>query len=857
MLGCEGSDHFLALTFRSRFPETSMPTHPNRIISSAILSTLAIALSALPSLVFAQAQAVGRGSYLIGRNAAVTKVPTDTWTPSITADYKQKILSNKWWGTLMTGTYSGQLFAHPCAYKADSAGLQAAYPGAAKLQSDPRIFEATFARDLSVGVHGMIAPAAKVARVGHWSVTARWEDAGKTLEATLIQGSPFSFYAVRGGDAEISFAGTPAIWHNEGGVVALTVGGHHWALFAPSGSVWTGSTLLASTLNGKGYLALALLPDNTETTLAFFRKYAYAFVTDTKVSWEYDEARANLTSRYAAVTEAKEGTETGTLFALFRHQWLSAVTPLTAYVYSSARGEMKVGAGREMATAMRFNGVLPVLPAVGYDGNRMNGLIAAVQPRFGDGLPYIVPTETYTAGKSLDKFGEAAQIANITGNLPERDLFVRGMKTLVENWFTADTGNALFYYHKPSNRLIGYPQSFFTGEKGNDHILHWAYFINAAATIAQFDPEWGKKENWGGMVEMLIRDVSAWDPADPLFEQWSYFDPYEGHCWLDGLGFEIGNNHESSSESMNYHAALIKWGMITGNKAVRDLGIFMYVNETRAIEQYWWDVDRKVFPAAYAYPSVGMVWTNGGRYYTWFSEFPYHIGGIQYIPNTAGHLYFGRHPEYVARNFRTSATEVSAYGWYDLQLQYFAYADADSAFALFEKNKVENLTSEVTESAAHTYYHLSSLKAAGRLDTLVTADAPAYAVFRKGDARTYAAFNPDAAPRKVSFSDGFSMDVPARTQIHRIAKAPPGAIRETGGNTNGTHGKTQVRCVKAPFVASSLFFSPGTVKVVFHSQQGKRVAEAVVRGGRLVAPQQLDAKFTGCLAEGIYFMTEY
>jgi hypothetical protein len=834
----------------------------------ALLSALA------PAPASAQVQALGRGSYLTERNAAVTKVPTDTWTASVTPDYKQKILSAKWWGTLMTQPFSGQMFAHPCAYKADSAGLQLAYPGAARLTGDPKIFEAPFVRDLSVGVQGLAAGAAKVARVGHWSVTARWEGGGRTLDATIMQGSPFSYYTLGGGGAILRFAGVPVIRLNRGvpnaldalsglggaSVATVSIQGRHWALFAPTGSSWQpaeGGRALSSTLDGKGYLSVAALPDTTGPTLEYFRKYAYAFVTDTKVSWEYQESAARLITRYTPVTVAKEGTETGTLFALFPHQWMSALTPLTGHAYASARGPMKVCAGREMATAMRFNGILPVLPAAGYDPGRLNGMIAAVQPRFGDGQPYIVPTETYTAGKSLDKFGEAAQIAHIAGNFAERDRLIRGMKTLVENWFTADTGNALFYYHKPSNRLIGYPQSFFTGEKGNDHILHWAYFINAAATIAQFDPEWGKKENWGGMVEMLIRDVTSWDPADPLFEPFSYFDPYEGHCWLDGQGFEIGNNHESSSESMNYHISLIKWGMITGNKAVRDLGIYLYVNETRAIEQYWWDVDDQVFPRGYAYPTVGLVWSNGGRYYTWFSEFPYHIAGIQYIPNTAGHLYFGRRPEYVARNFKAAATEVSAYSWYDLQLQYFAYADPDSAYALFERHKVETLVSEVTESAAHTYYHLSSLKAAGRLDTLVTADAPAYAVFRKGSTRTYAAFNPDAQARKVSFSDGFSMEVPARSQIHKSAAAPPGGIRGGKAFRDGRGQGGTMRRIIAPFTRAlrSLRADARTVTVSFHDLRGARIAEAAVRGGRLIDAAGTE-KTLAESGEGVLFMIE-
>jgi hypothetical protein len=42
---------------------------------------------------------------------------------------------------------------------------------------------------------------------------------------------------------------------------------------------------------------------------------------------------------------------------------------------------------------------------------------------------------------------------------------------------------------------------------------------------------------------------------------------------------------------------------------------------------------------------------------------------------------------------------------------------------------------------------------------------PTYAVFQKGSVRTYTAYNPNSSQQTVTFSDGFAMQVPARTQI--------------------------------------------------------------------------------------------
>jgi endoglucanase Acf2 len=85
---------------------------------------------------------------------------------------------------------------------------------------------------------------------------------------------------------------------------------------------------------------------------------------------------------------------------------------------------------------------------------------------------------------------------------------------------------------------------------------------------------------------------------------------------------------------MNCNAGIILWGINTGNKAIRDMGISMYVNEARAIGQYWWDVDKAVFPSGYNHNAVGMLWTNGGAYTTWFSNDRSAIHGINFRPRT-------------------------------------------------------------------------------------------------------------------------------------------------------------------------------------------------------------------------------
>ena len=75
----------------------------------------------------------------------------------------------------------------------------------------------------------------------------------------------------------------------------------------------------------------------------------------------------------------------------------------------------------------------------------------------------------------------------------------------------------------------------------------------------------------------------------PFLRNW---DAYEAHTWANGIGAgvgEFGNNNESSSESINAWAGLILWGEVTGNKALRDLGIYLYTNEIESINHYWFE----------------------------------------------------------------------------------------------------------------------------------------------------------------------------------------------------------------------------------------------------------------------------
>jgi hypothetical protein len=167
-----------------------------------------------------------------------------------------------------------------------------------------------FAEDLRAGLVGMKSPDTRVASYSDWAVTAEWKAAGGALRATLGHGLPFVYLTKTDPGAvfvRTADAGKLDVWHDANGVLGLTIAGHHYGVFGPSGSAWARSgDSFTSDLAGKDYFSVAVLPDAKPETLELFRRHAYAFVSKTSVSWRYDEAKAELETRFDVATAPRE-----------------------------------------------------------------------------------------------------------------------------------------------------------------------------------------------------------------------------------------------------------------------------------------------------------------------------------------------------------------------------------------------------------------------------------------------------------------------------------------------------------------------------------------------------------------------
>ncbi|HEY0706745.1 MAG TPA: glycosyl hydrolase [Polyangia bacterium] len=734
-----------------------------------------------------EAERVGKGFIAFEKpdsEPVVVDINKKPVKPKVVANFAGPPITNDWWSSLIwqrdpKNPWSYNMYPHPFAMRASAGGLGVVYPNKHIIKGRDYLY--LYQRDFLVGLAGLESPDTRVVSYSDWAVTAEWKGAQGALRATFGHGLPF-VYLTRTGTAPATVT-LPAdkveklkVFHEAGSVVGFTIDGRSYGLFAPGNAVWTrdGATF-QSDLGARDYFSVAALPDDKLETLQAFRRHAYAFVTDTKATWAYDEPTATLATSFKILTELKDdqkGLSKMPIVALYRHQWLNSQAAFLPYEYVSPRGTMKTTAANVFTTSKKFNGVLPTLPDTGkYDKGTLEkfiGLVYREPDHFPLGLSPKPDRDSYWVGKSLGKLANVVQVADAVDEKEVRDQLLQAMANQLQDWFDGRFP-AVFYYDKTWRTLVGLPQSYESGAAMNDHHFHYAYFIQAAAVLAQHRPEWAK--DYGPMVDMLIKDPANWDRKDTRFPFLRSMDVYAGHSWANGAGqYEEGNNQESSSEEINFSTAVILWGAATGNKAIRDLGIFLYTTQVEAIEQYWFDVDQQVYPKGFDYPTAAIVWGAGGRYDTWFDQQPVMIHGINMLPFHGGSLYLGRRPDYVQRNYdiMLKGHDGYIYTWRDYALMFLALADGKKAQAEFDKDKY--FLPEFGNSMAWTYYWIQNMAALGRPDTTVTASVPTHAVFKKGKVRTYSAYNPSDDAVTVKFSDGFELKVPPRQLVRGTQK---------------------------------------------------------------------------------------
>ena len=724
--------------------------------------------------IYAQNVTVGNGGYTTsfpgtdsaGRNAY------PSGSPQLSGNAIGKpVPTNDWWSKLIKENHADNLFNYPMTLRTTNQGLIVSHvPWGVIGDSAP----------IEIGLTGLTTNKTTVSDYSDWTVTMNWNDGSHNLNATSGIGMPFLYFSKGSSDVvEITINSGTATISDEVLLIENASNAKDFVFYAPTGSSWSqNGSVFSSSLNGQNYWSMAMLPENTLNTSTLvnqFKQYAYVFPTNTTTSWGYNEANAKITTTFSVTTEIKEGTNTTMLLGLLPHQWNNlspdSSTP-NDFTYDVVRGKLKTLDGNSFVVENTFKGILPTLPYLanyseGFSPAEMDQKISQIE---NDGLA--TWTDSYNEGQMMNRMIQTARIADQTGDFEARDKMIATIKERLEDWLKAESGEVafIFYYNNTWSTMIGYPAGHGQDNNINDHHFHWGYFIHAASFMEQFEPGWS--DDWGEMINLLIRDAASYDRDDQDFPFLRNFSPYAGHSWANGFAtFPQGNDQESTSESMQFASSLIHWGTITENDSIRDLGIYIYTTEQTAVEEYWFDIYNQNFAASTApfsqdYSLVSRVWGNSFDNGTFWTSDIAASYGIELYPIHGGSLYLGHHQEYATSLWNEMASNTGILNneenpnlWHDTYWKYLSLTDAQTAIDLYNSNPNRALKFGISD--AQTYHWLHSMNALGTIEASITADYPISAAFINNGEYTYVAHNYSDVAITVTFSDNFTLNVPA------------------------------------------------------------------------------------------------
>jgi len=633
------------------------------------------------------------------------------------------------------------------------------------------------------------------------SVTVIWKS-GSTdvMEATFLHGSPYVYFKAYTGSIEVRTLrqdgvgekGTFSTGSNMRGIWTSVAGKTNNYLIVGEGST-TFTDVSASSdpmtqgsmrvNNAAKEMTLVYLPSlnagsPSSAMINFFASKARNTVSALNIEYEVNRSTNEITVSHRY--ENSQGELVDTITGMHPLHWKNSSQTTSNYKIRSARGMLKFAEVDQFNYQIPYVGVLPTMPTI--DGSFDQATLESLVRDFSNTSPdsWNTYTDTYWSGKNYGKVAELAAIARSAGMQSEASQLINWLKAELSDWFTAEADGALktkkyFVYDSDWNTLFGFDEAYGAHQRIADHHFHYGYFVRAAAEICRVDSAWCGQDQYGPMIELLIRDYAA-DKDDPLFPHMRNFDPANGFSWADGkMNFIRGNNNESTSEAATAYGAIILYGLATGNNDLVEKGMYLHASTGAAYWEYWNNLDgynnvssdADNFMPGYTHLTTSIIWGDGVDFATWFSGAYAHILGIQGLPSSPLIFHVGIHPEYMEDYVDLGLSESSngkpsgliPDQWRDLWWNLWAMTDADAAIA--DYNSVSSYEPEQGESKAHTYHWINTFKALGHLAIgtgELTSDHPAAVAFDKNGQRTYVVYNFTDQAITVTYSDGHTVN---------------------------------------------------------------------------------------------------
>ena len=624
------------------------------------------------------------------------------------------------------------------------------------------------------------------------SVTVQWQSGGQAvMEATFVHGSPYIYFKAFDGELVVrtlrSDGGEKGTFYNQGdslGIWTSVAGNHNNFLVTGEGATTfssvSGSEITVS--NAANELTLTLLPHAgsapPDALTGFFEARARDVVAAVRIDHSVDRSSNTVTVSHTYLDAL--GAPIETLAGMHPLHWKNSTQPTSGYQVRSARGTIKFSQTDQFSYEIPYVGVLPALPSIAgsFDQPTLENLVTEFVAQ-GPAV-WNDRTDVYWSGKNYSKVAELIAIAESIGMNTEATQLRDWLKSELEDWFAADTNGSLdinkyFAYDDEWNTLLGLEESFLSHQQLNDHHFHYGYLVRAAAEICRVDAAWCGDDQYGPMIELLIRDYAG-GRDDPMFPYLRNFDPANGFSWASGMvNFARGNNNESTSEAANAYGAIVLYGMITGKEDLVERGMYLHASTSAAYWEYWNNIDgynnvgadEDNFPADYDRITTSIIWGDGAVFSTWFSGAFAHILGIQGLPTNPLVFHVGLNPVYMADYVSLGLSESSngkpsglvPDQWRDIWWNLWSMIDGEAA--IWDYDTVASYTPEAGETKAHTYHWMHTFANLGHLITgtgELTADHPAAVAFDKDGVITYVVYNFSDQAQTVIYSDGQIVD---------------------------------------------------------------------------------------------------
>jgi endo-1,3(4)-beta-glucanase len=577
--------------------------------------------------------------------------------------------TNQWFSSVMFTNTSEPIFSYPLAVRMNGNGFGVSYP---KIVSTPDTVFGSYDPDFQV----VFQEKNRVSSIRSYDdLSVEISQVSRENEQSRLRvthGSPFVFVSMA---PNISFDVTVREFvslETSEDFLLFSSGGKLFAFFFPKKLVSItdipGVGFSVSVGDTKTDVAFAVLPNREGFDM--FHRYAMNPIVGTRASFSVDGNIVN--SRFEILT--KNGGDT--IFALLPRSVAAMENALRSIgSYQTLRGTQSIYTGHRFDFSRTID-----IPSLRLDLSILSDEERA-QLRFSlykdVQTVNITESDTYFLGKKLFALANMLDLTEQLGMREESNLLQVKLKAELEEWRISTTsGNPgkYFYYDPVIRGIVGESPSF-GSEYFNDHHFHYGYFIYAASMLARYDSEYLRENEL--FINLLVKDIANIDRNDPAFPYIRGFDFYEGHSWASGDGlFADGNNQESSSEAVNAWYAVYLWSKEIHHKALQDMSLALYAEESSSALEYWLNIDRTDSRFSnFRHAFVSLLWGGKLDSATWFSPKPEAKLGIQILPLSPGSEYLGENAGRVRENVSSEASLRNPTLFKDYLIAYTAFFD--------------------------------------------------------------------------------------------------------------------------------------------------------------------------------------